>query len=1069
MFTTKKYATNIVNLFLFLCILPIAFICFGSFYIIQLDELLHEDLRKSVLNMGTNAEKLAKLRMDNSISRLESIAVNPILTDNNTSQAIKLDFVHKAAKQHGWLDILMADEKGITLSPSAKTMDVSRRGYFKDAMNGNPAYSSILTSPLYNVPVIAHAVPIIKDHVIVGALIAIEDATKVHFALGSRIVEQTNATNQFMDDNGVLLKGTEIIQDNFYARIAGENALDYEMVRKLIENQGDIGRTFFYDGQESYLIINSVGFSGWSVITIIPRHRAAQLTNDVLHFSITIMGIMIALLIAYIIYLFRVRKTYKHHSNIARTVLHVDGIFYIAIDREGSILYANEYLINCLGITENTDNHLTNFLDNINIDNLFTLIKNDKPFVLPLLATSNQIINIQWNVLPSTEKDTFVLLGIDVSAHHHKVEMELTKSHNDDLQQIIDSLPSPLLVHALDGEVLVANSSAKKLLNVTEISDVQQALQERLGEKGFAERINVIKRVAQYGNPITSTVIFTDVNNNRLFFQNIQNPIFDKDGSVKVSVSLSTDITETIDLQNKLETDLSRLQAILDNCPAGVFFSKDGIVHYCNPKAREMAGVYTGGPSPSGDTMVAGDVAGLQQCVMEGVNAYDMPFTIRDTKGDLRDLLITAICTIWQEERVNVVWALEVTEMREVQKELIAAKDVAESATKAKGDFLATMSHEIRTPMNAILGFLHLFERNNLTYKQTNYLEKITISAAGLLRIINDILDFSKIEANKMELEFEAFNLVTNMNAIYSIMFFTAKDKGLELTSHMDPEVPQVIIGDRERLNQILLNLLGNAIKFTHEGSVSINVSVKEHIDEENIMLSFLVSDTGIGLSEEQSAKLFQPFTQADASISRRFGGTGLGLVISSRLIELMGGTINLESKVGKGSTFEVCIKVKTVADASTTDINTLGLNELFASESYAQVDLGCLKGKQILIVEDNAINQEIAMAMLEEYELTIDMANNGQEAINKFKINQYDLIYMDLQMPIMDGLEATRQIRSMENELNHEHKVPIIAMTANVMSEDRIRCASAGMDGHVAKPISPSELQLSLVKWLCK
>ncbi len=1065
----KKQYANIINLFLFLCILPVAFICFGSFYIVQLDELLHDDLRKSIINLGTNASNLARLRMDNSIIRLRSIAANPILTNSDISNADKLDFVHKAAKRHGWLDVLISDENGVTLSPSAKTLNVSRRGYFKDAMNGNPAYSAILNSPLFDVPVVAHAVPLIKDHMITGILIAVEDASKVRFALGSRVAEQTNATNQFMDDNGVLLKGSEIMRENFYARVAGENKLDYKEVFDLINQHGDIERTFLYENQESYLIINPVGFSGWNVITIVPRHRAAQLMNDVLYFSIGTMCLMMILFIAYIIYLLRVRKTYKHHSNIARTILHVNGIFYVTIDSNSKILYANEFLSNCLKLELTTPLLLTNFLDSVKLDTFIKLIKANKPFVLPIITPNKQKIFIQWNVLPSEDKDTWILLGIDVSAHHHKIEMDLAKSHNDDLQQIIDSLPSPLLVHALDGEVLVANASAKNFLNVNNVEDISQALRTHLGEKSFNERLNIIKRVQEYGKPITSTVLFTDQNNKKLFFQNIQNPIFDTDGVIKACVSLSTDITENVDLQNQLEMDLSRLQAVLDNCPAGVFFSKNGTVHYCNPKAREMAGVYTGGPSPSGDTMVEGDVAGLYQSIMEGTNVYDMPFTICDTNGKLRDLLITAICTIWQEERVNVVWALEVTEMREIQKELLQAKNLAESATKAKGDFLATMSHEIRTPMNAILGFLYLFERNNLSYKQTNYLEKITISAAGLLRIINDILDFSKIEANKMELELEPFNLATNMNAIHSIMYFTAKDKGLELISHMDHDVPEVIVGDRERLNQILLNILGNAIKFTHKGSISLNVSVQEVIDKDNVILNFTITDTGIGLSEEQAKRLFQPFTQADTSTSRRFGGTGLGLVISSRLAELMGGTISLQSTEGKGSCFSVALQVQRVEDSHLIELNSTGLDELFAGESYAQVDFACLKGKKVLVVEDNMINQEIATAMLAEYELDLDLAGNGQEAIEQVKNNKYDLIFMDLQMPVMDGLEATQQIRSLENELPYVKTLPIIAMTANVMSEDRIRCTNAGMNAHLAKPISPQELQVVLMEWLCK
>ncbi len=375
------------------------------------------------------------------------------------------------------------------------------------------------------------------------------------------------------------------------------------------------------------------------------------------------------------------------------------------------------------------------------------------------------------------------------------------------------------------------------------------------------------------------------------------------------------------------------------------------------------------------------------------------------------------------------------------------------------------MSHEIRTPMNAVLGFLHVFEKENLNETQLNYIEKITISAKGLLRIINDILDFSKIEANKMDLENTPLNLRSNIDAVYSIMAFTASEKHLTFQRVIDDNVPNMLMGDGERLTQVLLNLLSNAIKFTSEGSVKLHVSVKEKKSLWEYVLQFSVSDTGIGLSQKQIRQLFKPFTQADTSTSRKFGGTGLGLAISKRLIELMGGSIEVKSEEGRGSNFICTIPMM----ASHETLMPHGREGEVSINVDYDLQLEAIKGKKVLIAEDNLINQEIATAMLEEFELSLEFADNGQEAVEKAQEKSYDLIFMDLQMPIMNGLEATRKIRELGQSIEFLKDIPIIAMTANVMNEDIKACQEAGMNDHVGKPISPDALRTALITWLAE
>lgn len=386
------------------------------------------------------------------------------------------------------------------------------------------------------------------------------------------------------------------------------------------------------------------------------------------------------------------------------------------------------------------------------------------------------------------------------------------------------------------------------------------------------------------------------------------------------------------------------------------------------------------------------------------------------------------------------------------------------AASKAKSLFLSTMSHEIRTPLNAIVGFIHLLSQSPLNDMQREYLRKTRLSADALLRIINDILDFSKIEAGRMELENAPFGLSSIINAVQSIVSGTAKGKGLTLNTHVDDAVPDALRGDPTRITQILLNLLNNAIKFTAEGSVSLNVHLLENAataDDGTVLLEFTVTDTGIGLTDEQKARLFQPFSQADTSTTRRYGGTGLGLAICRQLVQLMGGEIEVISTPGEGATFRFTLRLALSEEAvPLADFDEIPQN---TPEHW--------NGVRVLVTEDNAINQEIIAAVLQGFGLNTDLADNGAQALEMAARHQYAIIFMDMQMPIMDGLEATRRMRSQGSALDSAtpwlEKVPVVALTANAMLEDRQRCLEAGMDDYLSKPINIDAVQLCLTRWL--
>ncbi len=398
-------------------------------------------------------------------------------------------------------------------------------------------------------------------------------------------------------------------------------------------------------------------------------------------------------------------------------------------------------------------------------------------------------------------------------------------------------------------------------------------------------------------------------------------------------------------------------------------------------------------------------------------------------------------------------------------KELTISRDQAEAASKAKTAFLSTVSHEIRTPMNAIVGFTHIFERTNLTSTQINYLDKIQLSAGALLNIINDVLDISKIEAGKLELANSPMQLQSIVNTVHSIIGFSAADKGLKININFEDDVPTALIGDQKRLSQILLNLFNNAIKFTAKGSISLRVFVKEPVQDEHILIGFELTDTGIGLTDEQRSRLFKPFSQADNTISRSFGGTGLGLAICKKLAELMGGDIGVNSVYGQGSTFWFTIKPKvTSQEEFKNSISEANISLKSSDDEELKFD-----GVNILVVEDNDINQEIAMAFLEPYGFVIDIANNGKEAVDMVKKKQYRCIFMDMQMPVMDGVEATINIRKLGEKAEFDYllNTPIIAMTANAMNEDKERCLAAGMNGHITKPIDPNDIKINLKRYL--
>lgn len=433
--------------------------------------------------------------------------------------------------------------------------------------------------------------------------------------------------------------------------------------------------------------------------------------------------------------------------------------------------------------------------------------------------------------------------------------------------------------------------------------------------------------------------------------------------------------------------------------------------------------------------------------IMSEGEVVDYEIKLRKKNGETIDCLVTASLRMDAEGRaLGYQGIIRDITLRKKAEALQRAKDLAEQANKFKAEFLANMSHEIRTPINAIIGMVHLLHQTPLTEKQIEYLHAIDNSADNLLQLINDILDFSKIEAGKLQLEEKSFNIRAVIEQLVSTMRFKATEKGVDLTLQIDDDVPEAVAGDPLRLNQIMLNLISNAIKFTHTGSITVTVKLIDVMDNRARMY-FNVRDTGIGIPPDRLGSIFESFTQANMDTTRIYGGTGLGLAIVKKLIDMLNGAIMVKSKLGEGSEF--IFEIDFVITRDNPDMQLLETSEA------AIPDLGNCR---LLIADDHPINQLVTSELLRHAwpDMSIEVAATGKEVLEKLNTHQFDLILMDVQMPEMNGLDATRAIRLLPDQ---RAKIPIVAFTAYATTGEVEKCLQAGMDDYISKPVVPALL----------
>ena len=681
------------------------------------------------------------------------------------------------------------------------------------------------------------------------------------------------------------------------------------------------------------------------------------------------------------------------------------------------------------------------------------------------IAKSGRKIPIEINARLIQLEGQAAVLGIARDISDRKLAEEAIRRNEEKFRTLVSHLPDVTWTSDVEGRTTYISPNVFEIVGYTAEEFCARGEELWLGRIHFEDRKAVVQAYAalfERGRPFNVEYRIQCADGHWIWVHDRAFTTYEKNG-IRYADGIFSDVTRRKEAEEKLRESEARLRSLVESTQDWVWeIDQHGVYTYASQQVWDLLGYEPEeviGRTPF-DFMSPEEARRVQKELSEFVgNAAPirrMEKTTRHKDGREVVLESSGVALFDSHGGFRGLRGIDrdITSRKQAERELHAAKEAAEAANRAKSQFLANMSHEIRTPMNGILGMTEMALETDLTSDQREYLEMAKTSAEALLAVLDDILDFSKIEAGKLEMESIDFNLREAVDLVVKTLAVRASEKDLELQVRVDPGVPVRVAGDPGRLRQVLLNLISNAIKFTERGGVTVAVGCESDRCE-GAWLSFRVSDTGLGIPPEKQAAIFSAFSQADNSTTRRFGGTGLGLSISQKLVEMMGGRITVESAVGKGSTFHFTARFgrpvsrEPAPSGDCPDLKGLPVSGLNATSGQCSRD--------ILLVEDNPVNQALAVRLLQKKGHRVEVAANGREALQKFKSGHFDLVLMDVQMPEMDGFETTAAIRDLEKATGGH--MPIIAMTAHAMKGDRERCLAAGMDGYVAKPVRPAQL----------
>lgn len=644
--------------------------------------------------------------------------------------------------------------------------------------------------------------------------------------------------------------------------------------------------------------------------------------------------------------------------------------------------------------------------------------------------------------------------GIDIT-ERKRIEEQIRLSEAR-YKGIFDNSLALICTHDLNGVLLEINKASVDTFEYSREELLGSSLQKLIPAEKQAEFITGYLNVIKEHGKAEGIMVALNKQGKKIYLL-YHNYLVSNDSEQPYVIGFSQDITARFDAERALKKSEEKYRGIIANMNLGLMETdKNQSIIYTNHSFCEMSGYdseeLTG---HSADEIFWRDDSSVSNKEVmkrreEGKSdAYELK--TRNKNGEIKWWLISGAPSFDQKGKFfgSIGIYLDITMQKTLEHELRKAKSDAELSAQAKEIFLANISHEIRTPMNAILGIGSLLNKTHLGTQQKFYLNIINNAANNLLVIINDLLDFSKIEAGKLALEHIGFDLDASIRNAMQILNHKAEEKGLLLSCASAKGIAPVLIGDPYRLNQVLMNFMSNSLKFTDRGKVEVTCKLLSE-DTESQLITFNITDTGIGMSKEFMSNLFDKFSQEDESITRKFGGTGLGMSISKQLIHLMGGSINVESTKNEGTTISFTIRFP------------IGTSDDLPEKQFNTIDAMVLKGKRLLLVEDNDMNRLLATTILKQYGAEIDEADNGSVAIDMIKRNLYDLVLMDVQMPVKDGIEATRYIRS-----NIDSGIPIIALTANAYRKEEERCLNAGMNDFISKPFEENKIVQVVAQWL--